>query len=87
VYHEAERYRAIFRELDGQLRAQDPADADRIIEGHESLLLAEPEPAKPRLSLAVQQWFELMGEIQNTGRVRAEPKPDGYVPDGLQAFL
>jgi hypothetical protein len=31
-------------------------------EGHEALLLAEPAPAKPRLSLAVQQWFELMGE-------------------------
>jgi hypothetical protein len=43
--------------------------------------------AKPRLSLAVQQWFELMGEVRNTRRVRAEPKPDGYVPDGLQAFL
>jgi hypothetical protein len=87
VRHEAERFRAIFRELDGQLRAQDPAAADRIIEEHEALLLAEPDPAKPRVSLAVQQWFELMGEVRNTRTVRAEPKPDGYVPDGLQAFL
>lgn len=87
VYHEAERYRTIFRELDGQLRAQDPAAADRIIAGHEALLLSEPAPAKPRLSLEQQQWFELMGEVRNTRTVRAEPKPDGYVPDGLQAFL
>jgi hypothetical protein len=87
VYHEAERYRAIFRELDAQLRAQDPAAADRITEGHEALLLAEPEPARPRLSLDEQQWFELMGEVRSARTVRTEPKPDGYVPDGLQAFL
>ena len=87
VFHEAEKYRSIFHELSDQLRQLDPAAVDRIILGHESLLLSEPTPARPTLPLAAQQWFELAGEISSRRAVRAAPKPDGYIGDGLQAFL
>ena len=65
----------------------EPAAVDRLIFGHESLLLSEPAPPRPTLPLAAQQWFELAGEVQSRRTVRAAPKPDGYVSDGLQAFL
>jgi hypothetical protein len=87
VYQEAERYRSLFQELNGQLKQQDPAEADRLVAGHEALLLSEPAPPRPRLSLATQRWFELAGEVRSTRVVRAAPKPDGYVSDGLQSFL
>jgi hypothetical protein len=87
VYQEAETFRSLFQELHGQLKGQDPAEADRITAGHEALLLSEPAAPRPRLSLATQRWFELAGEIRSTRVVRAAPKPDGYVSDGLQAFL
>src|SRR5437899_2488862 len=42
VYHEADKYRELFRDLGDQLSAIDPAALDRLIVGHEALLLAEP---------------------------------------------
>jgi hypothetical protein len=77
----------VFRELCEKLHDLDPAAVDRLIVGHESLLLSEPAPPRPTLPLAAQQWFELAGETQSRRTVRAAPKPDGYVSDGLQAFL
>jgi hypothetical protein len=87
AFHEAEKYRSVFRELYEKLHDIDPAAGDRLIVGHEALLLSEPAAPRPRLSLAVQQWFELAGEVQSRSAVRAASKPDGYVSDGLQAFL
>src|ERR1700692_3305317 len=62
--YEADAYRELFRELADQLRKQDSGALDRITAGHESLLFAESSP-KPTLALAVQRWFELVGEIRN----------------------
>jgi hypothetical protein len=87
VYQEAEMFRSLFQELHGQLKGQDPAAADSLVAGHEALLLSEPAAPRPRLSLATQRWFELAGEVRSTRVVRAAPKPDGYVSDGLQALL
>lgn len=87
IFHEAEKYRRIFHELSAQLRQLDPAAVDRLLQGHESLLLGEPVSPRPTLPLATQQWFELAGEVQSRRAVRVEPKPDGYVSDGLQAFV
>jgi hypothetical protein len=87
AFHEAEKYRKVFRELYEKLHDLDPAAGDRLVASHEALLLSEPAAPRPRLSLAVQQWFELAGEVQSRSAVRAAPKPDGYVSDGLQAFL
>lgn len=88
IFHEAEKYRRIFHELSDQLRQLDPAAVDRLLQGHESLLLGEPVSPKPTLPLAAQQWFELAGEISSGRAVRVEPqKPEGYVSDGLQALI
>jgi hypothetical protein len=88
VYHEAEKYRRLFRELGDRLHDLDPAAVDRIVAGHEAILLSDPTPARPTLPLAAQQWFELAGEVRSRRMVRVEPeKPDGYVSDGLQGFL
>jgi len=87
VYQEAEKYRSTFQELHGQLKGQDPGAADSLVAGHEALLLSEPAAPKPRLSIAMQRWFELSGEVRNVRVVRAAPKPEGYVSDGLQSFL
>jgi hypothetical protein len=70
LYQEAEKFRAIFQELCGQLRQQDPAAANRLIAGHEALLLSEPAPPKPRISLATQNMIELVGEIQGAHQLQ-----------------
>ncbi len=87
IYQEADRYRRLFQELGEQLKAKDIDEFDRLVCGHEALLLAEPTSAKPSLPLATQRWFELAGEIQNTRVVSAATTPNGYVADGLQGFL
>jgi hypothetical protein len=87
VYQGAERYRSLFQQLNGQLKQQDPAEADRLVAGHEAPLLSEPAAPRPRLSLATQHWFELAGEVRSARVVRAAPNPDEYVSNGLQSFL
>jgi len=87
VYHEADRYRELFRDLGEQLTAIDPDALDRLVVGHEALLLAEPATPKPQIPLATQQWFEMAGELQGTRTIKEKPKPNGYVSDGLQSFL
>jgi hypothetical protein len=87
VYQEAESYRILFQDLSGQLRGQDPAALDRIVAGHEALLLSEPAAPKPSVPLATQRLFELAGEIQSTRSVRPTSISNGYVADGLQGFL
>jgi hypothetical protein len=84
---EGDRYRQLFHELGEQLKRQDAAAFDRIVSGHEALLLTEPTPVKRTLPLALQRWFELSGELRNRPASRPEPKPPGYLPDGLQSFL
>src|SRR5579871_803472 len=79
IYHEADRYRQLFQELGSQLSAEDPDAFDALIVGHEALLLAEPLPSKPTLSLAVQEWFELSGQVQYTPAPPKRPT----VSDGL----
>ena len=87
VYQEADRYRQLFHDLGEQLKAKAPDELDRLISGHEALLLAEPISRKPTLSLANQRWFELAAEIRNPPAGSHSPQPDGYVADGLQSFL
>jgi hypothetical protein len=87
VYQEADRYRQLFHDLGEQLKAKAPDELDRLISGHEALLLAEPISHKPTLSLATQRWFELAAEIRNQPAGRHSTQPDGYVADGLQSFL
>jgi hypothetical protein len=87
VYQEAEQYRRVFQALGEQLKKQDPDTFGRLVAGHEALLLAEPMPTKGTLPLATQRWFELVGELQSRPTPRPEPKPAGYVADGLQSLL
>lgn len=87
IAYEADRYRQVFRELADELRKQDPDGADRLIAGHEALLLAEPLPPKPTLPIATQHWFELAGELRSERSQRPQPNPPGYVPDGLERFV
>jgi len=87
VYCEAESYRILFQDLSGLLRQQDAAAVDRIVAGHEVLLLSEPASPKPSVPLATQRLCELAAEIQTARSVRPPANPNGYVADGLQGFL
>jgi hypothetical protein len=87
VYYEAESYRILFQDLSEPLRGQDPAALDRIVAGHEALLLSEPGAPKPIVPLAPQKLFELAAETQSSRSVRPATNPSGYVADGLQGFL
>jgi hypothetical protein len=87
VYQEADRYGQLFHDLGEQLKAKTPDELDRLIAGHEALLLAEPISQKPTLSLATQRWFELAAEIRDAPAGRHSIQLDGYVADGLQSFL
>lgn len=87
VYQEADRYRQLFHDLGEELRAKAPDELDRLVVGHEALLLAEPISQKPTLPLASQRMFELAGELRSTPSAEPRPRPDGYVADGLQSFL
>jgi hypothetical protein len=87
VYQEADRYRQLFHDLGEELRAKAPDELDDLIAGHEALLLAEPISQKPTLPLASQRMFELAGELQSTQTAKPQPRPAGYVADGLQSFL
>jgi hypothetical protein len=87
VAREADRYRELFRELSEQLRKLDPDAVDRLIAGHEALLLAEPTPPKPTIPSDAQRWFDLMCELRGQRRQAPMARPVGYVPDGLQSFV
>jgi hypothetical protein len=87
VYQEAESYRILFQNLSEQLRGRDPAALDRIVAGHEALLLSEPGAPKPSVPLATQRLFELAAEIQSVRSARPASTPNGYVADGLQGFI
>ncbi len=87
VAREADKYRELFHELAAHLNEHDPDAVDKLIRGHEALLLADPFPSKPTLPVAAQQWFELAGEVRNERSQLPKPKPDGYVADGLQRFV
>lgn len=87
VYQEADRYRQLFHDLGEQLKAKAPDELDRLVAGHEALLLAEPISQKPTLSLAMQRWFELAAEVRNMPSLEHPSHPNGYVADGLQSFL
>src|SRR5215475_7163755 len=86
VFTEAERYRALFRELGAELKARDASAYEALVAGHEALLLSEPAPAKkPTIPLAVQQVAELLARVP-----RQKPKAQrgvGYVPDGLSDLV
>ena len=82
---EADRFRQLFHDLASQL--QDRREVDALIAGHEALLLCDPSPPKPSVPLAAQRWFELIGEVRSGHSPTPQPKPAGYVPDGLQNFV
>ena len=86
VAYEADRFRQLFRDLADELRKQDADAADRLIRGHEALLLSDPMP-KPTLPLRTQNWIEMAGEVRSTPRPAPKEQPPGYVSDGLQGFL
>lgn len=87
VAREADSYRDLFRELADALRKDDIDALDRITAGYESLLLAEPLPAKPTIPLATQEMFELSQEVRRERTKPAPSRPRDYVGDGLQRFV
>jgi hypothetical protein len=87
VAREADRYRELFRELCDQLRKDDPDEVERLIVGHEALLLAEPSPPKPTVTVEMQRWIELAAEVRSQRRKPPKAMPTGYVCDGLQSFV
>ena len=87
VAREADRYRELFRDLSDELRKQDPDALDRLVSGHESLLLSEPSPSKPTVTVEVQRWIELAGEVRSQRRQPPKAQPVGYVCDGLQSLV
>lgn len=84
---EADRYRLLFRDLAEELRKQDPEAVDRLIAGHEALLLADHSNPKPTLPITAQRWFELSGEVRSERNQPPKPRSANYVPDGLQRFV
>jgi len=84
---EADRYRQVFQELGERLKAQDRDAFDRLVAGHESLLLAKPVESKGTIPVEVQRRFELFSELGSMSSPKPTPKSSGYVPDGLQSFL
>ena len=81
---EADRFRKLFHDLSDELRKLDADALDTLIAGYKALLLAEPT-TKPAIPLAAQRWHELGGEVRSLGHV--QPKPDGYIPDGLRSLV
>jgi hypothetical protein len=86
IAREADRYRELFQQVAEQLRKQDPDAVQKLVQGHESLLLAELSP-RPTLPMAAQQWFELAGEVRNERSQPVRPMLPGYLPDGLSRFV
>lgn len=87
VAREADGHRELFRDLADALRKNDVDALDRITAGYESLLLAEPLPAKPTIPLETQQLFELTQEVRRERTKPTAPRPNDYVSDGLQRFV
>lgn len=86
VAYQADQYRELFRELAEVLRKEDAGALDRIVTGHESLLLSEPMK-RPTVPLAAQQWHEIVGEVRNERSRPPTPRSAGYIPDGLERFV
>jgi hypothetical protein len=74
IIFEADGYRSLFRALSDKLRKLDPDAAAKLVEGHESLLMAEPVP-RPTIPLATQELFELAGEVRSHRSYPQPPKP------------
>jgi hypothetical protein len=84
VYHEADRYRDLFHTIGERLSAIDPAALDRLVVGHEALLLAEPASPKPQIPLATQEWCETRWAAMQAPRRDPKPSTTG---DGLDWLL
>jgi len=87
VARECDLYQRLFLEVGEELKKLDADSFERIVAGHESVLLSEPYGPKPTLPLALQQWIELSGEIRGERTKSPEQKPEGYIPDGLSRFV
>lgn len=86
VAYESDAWRERFRALADQLREHDPAALERITQGYEALLYAEPV-RRPTVPLRAQEDFELVSQLRYERRKPPQPKPPGYIPDGLQRFV
>ena len=84
---DADRYLKLFQTLAEQLKEKDSAAFERLVSGHESLLLSPPVNVKATIPEETQRWCEIKWEISQAPR-RHTPKRDvGSVPDGLGWML
>jgi hypothetical protein len=84
---EADRYRQLFRDVSYELRKQDTAALDRIVAGHEALLLTEPMQPRPTIPLETQRRAELRWAASQ-GPVRQTPKRAAdTIHDGMGEFI
>lgn len=84
VDSELDKYRRIFLELGAGLKTKDPDAFAGLTAGYESLLFAKPIASKPSIPLELQRRCELLSELQT--RPKPEPKPAGFIGDGLGPF-
>ena len=81
VHKESVNYRRLFQQIAAQLREKNAVALDRIVAGHEELLLDEPVLIKRTIPLDLQRSCELRWEIGQSPARRVPPRPT--VGDGL----
>jgi hypothetical protein len=84
---EANKFLVLFQSLAQQLKAKDAAALDRLVRGHESLLLSPPVLVKQTIPLVTQRWCEIKWEAQKAPHCRVEKRSADAVPDGLGWML
>lgn len=84
--YEADAWRLRFNELADELRKLAPDELERITAGYESVLFSEPV-RRPSIPLAAQEWHDIAAEVRSEHNQPQQPKPVGYLPDGLQRFV
>ena len=84
---EADAYRKLFRELGERLKTIDAQSYEKLVAGHEALLLSDPGPVKGKIPLQLQERVELIWELQARPKPQPTQTPPNHIPDGLQCLL
>jgi hypothetical protein len=71
----ANKFVTLFQNLAAELKEKQPEALDKIIAGHEAMLMSPPIPVKETIPIATQQWVELRWDSQ-LRPIRRPPKRD-----------
>ena len=80
---EANQFLAIFQEIAAQLKSRDPQALEKVVSGHEAILLSPPIPVKQTIPLETQRLVELRWELSQAAVQRPPTPTRPNVPDGL----